>query len=1340
MQYASADTAVAVDNKIRVGNGASLKAADDLSMLATDALILDSTSIGDNADIIGDLINLSSTTLDRKNIVDVKGSVYADGAINIDAGSSPDNSTPIEINIAVDTSNSSLGLGSMHGDRKTSYNLIETNAINVNGTLQSADDINLRARGNDVDLRSSIQQRGSIFFFGANQLEIGNGAKFNGITVNGTVQAGIANEDINIDISGRVVPSTYNISGTNTGGSLKVTSNVDVDYEEGDMEYGKELVARLNALNLLIDQYYTNAQSDVNTAAVAGYVAERDRITQKLRDLGLITSEGNNESTIAEGVDIRYVELGNLSSIGGNLNLDTSTVNGSGTLKTSGSPNVNITNTSNAYLILNDIKRDGTVGNITLNGKARYSGDPAFASSLNIDSAAEKGSGKITVRNNPDNAAVNVNAKSNGAASSYTPHPDMLVAGSIENFYGDISITNTKGDIDIATGANVSGKNVLIESAGTLNQGYVDGMLNISKSLENLYAKETDGKSAEARNHINPLLAYDKYEQVIASDIAGGTNEGRISGSNIYLAAQDINVNGIIQSGYDEYIINVDNAGNNQKSGAVYNSSKGYYDYYVPVTYENGKLIAEDIETGGGQIYINGRIASTGNGKIFAANGLADINITNNTDVPLELGRIINNNRSGKITIVDTGNDTWTEFTPGQTKQITNYAQMLKEHFADGMLYDTMQTTSNNLAGEHIYYQPAAGMRFNWTDGSEQRTTSRITYEGLFGFAAIDPFLIASLDSATWNEYMRTVTPNIQTVEYANIDKGAFLSTNGSTDKADNNLYLTAESERLYYSYTKQKSGFLGLNVSLDYQLQTLQTYTFNVNASRPIELGFIGNQHGPISITSNGDVRLTGDVQVGDADAKFSATSNIGAITQVEGSTIRTEYAALNASGDISGINIESLGRVDNGNYTDQVRLDVRSYGGDIDINVSGGVRDGRALPGNVKCAPVRSTSTDDSKRGNVSVTATGNIEGTVSGFDYSLFRLIGFTADAIGKDVKITSLNGAVGAYGKAFCIDAAGVVDVAADNDVAVTGACDKTLNIGQLTSDNGTVYVNKWGDNGKIKQSASYQRDVEEIDTDKQIHAWIDAGLIAPTEDYEGVYVGNLKRAVNDYAADVGSEYQTYAAGKADYETLKSTVGTEYREYLSVKDGYQDYVDEVDETFEEYLLDSQSLRNSLEDEYARMLQYREKTFLTDSQQKTLNRLEEKFSGFDSANAYYIVHAADELGNEEYRPFIGYNDIDSYMASTRQGQLMAKYSGFDSADAYLKTTAGYALEQKYGSYSTLEAFLNTDEKYKELVAARDNVTFPHTLDELLNQAALDREADAWNIKSAHLYVKSN
>ena len=205
----------------------------------------------------------------------------------------------------------------------------------------------------------------------------------------------------------------------------------------------------------------------------------------------------------------------------------------------------------------------------------------------------------------------------------------------------------------------------------------------------------------------------------------------------------------------------------------------------------------------------------------------------------------------------------------------------------------------------------------------------------------------------------------------------------------------------------------------------------------------------------------------------------------------------------------------------------------------------------------------------------------------------------------------------------------------------------------------------------------------------------------------------------------------------YNQLKTTVANEFQQYLAVKDSYNDEIEQTSVLFTQYQKDAGLIRNSLENEYADMKNLESQTRKSSSEKTRLKELQTKFAGFDSANAYYVVHAAELLNNDAYNDFIAYDDVFSYMASTPDGQLIAKYSNFDSPDAYLRSTPAYALEQKYGAYSTLNDFLNADDTYRQLVSARDNVSFPNTLEEMLDQAARQRQAEALNINSDHLYV---
>ncbi len=1123
-KYADAKTKVAVDNQVRIAKNASLNANDEFTARANDFLTINSSSIGNNSGFAGALINRTTNDINRKNLVDVNGNVSAGGVINVEAGGAKDSSQQIVVNANTDSSNNSWRTFRLPVNLQTSsYNLTENNSVTVEGNIIGAGDVNIRATEGKINVRHSNRMRGSLNdAYQTNQLEIGNGDRINRITVNGLVKAGTNDDDINITLSSTVVPADYYITGTDNSGSLTVTSNVDFDYSEGDMDYASELRNRKTALEELISQYTAGDQTTVYTAALSGYVAELERVTQKLRNLGLITSEGNRDSVIDDAV----FDIG----------------------------------------------------------------------------------------------------------SNYVRDDDGKIIGKNE--------------------ASVSGKNVLIEANGTLNQGYVNGMINIGKSLEALFVKQTEGTPAQARKYLDVTADSDEYVMTVASNVDGGTNDGRISGSNIYIAALDINVNGIIQAGYDSYIIDVkpDDIVDGQyvgKSGAVYNPAKGCYDYYVPVSYVNGRLRAEDIETGGGTVYLSGRIASTGKGKIFAANGLANINIRNNSSLPIELGNLINNQRAGKITIADTGNDTWNEFTPGQTRTIINYAQQLKEHFGDGMLYDTVMTAPNSLDRQNIQYLPAKGLRYIWTSGNEERTTTFYSWSG---------------------ERCN------QTITVAEIEKGASLSLhNPAVNRIDNTLYLTAKSQLV--------SASSDTNSDFHTEYTTLQTYTFNIDASKPITLGFIGQTKGPIDINSDGSVYLNGNVHSDDQSAVLSVTSNGGSIVQSDDAFLRADNLCLRAHDDITGINIESIGSI-------------------IDV----------------------------SARGNVSLTATGDINGL-------------HTPNVVAKNIKLTSSNGAVGKYGNPLMLDASGAVDVSAQNDIAISTPLNKTLTIGQISSNSGDVFLNTCGDNATIVQSATYQPDIDDVDVDELTRSWIDAGLIAPTDDYEGTFVGALRKAVEEYVASVSGEYQTYVQIRDDFEKLKSTAAAEYAEYLSIKDGYDANVERIYETeFQYYLQQAQVILADIENKYSKLEDYETKqaaNILKNWEKQPFDELKRELAGYDSPEAYYIAHAATLLDNPDYHKFIGYTDLEVYMATTHDGILVNKYGAFNSVDEYLQSTTAYALEQKYGAYPSIDDFLYSDEQYRLLVAARDNVSFPSTLQAMLEQTELERQAASYNIASNHLYI---
>lgn len=1423
---ADAATTFKTDNQVRFAKDSTVTATEEstITVKASDLLNLESSSLGTNGGIVGLMFNYTTNDIDRKNFIDVKGSIETAGDVEMEAGGSKDAFFEDKVRqIYIKTSTESNNYTLLHlSVPSAKYSLTESSTINVDGAITSGRDVNLRADGGKVEVLHSsrsglysnlesytgegvpdLSNAGDSVETGTyetNLLGKDDGDQTNYIMVNGTIQAGNAQKDVAIDISGTVVPEDYYIAGTRTGGVLKVTSDIDVDYTLDSYDYTTELKDRRDALINLVKQYTTGAENaEDNTAAVSGFLVEIERIEEKMRELGMLVIEGDRESVITGGLKISRVKLGDIALSGGNVNLNTAAVKGTGKLSAKGAPNLTITNTSNAYMTVNDVKMGGESGNVNLKGNPVLTGDPGLDASLTVESAITTGGGNVVILNNPDIATVQLVDKSNSSLTgTYTPHPDLRIAGNIDNVNGDVTIRNTRGDIDISSEyekdendrlivrntANVNGKNVYIEANGTLNQGYIEGMVNVGGTPEDVLRAEATSAQNTARSNLDKTKDKDTYSATAATNVTGGSDNGRIAGNNIYIAALDININGVIQAGYETYSAVVNDAdvatlktelANNDttalnarmkdasgryavnSAGAKYDSAKGYYDYEVPVYYDATaeKLVTEDLETGGGRVYLSGRIGSTGKGRIFAANGYSTIAFTNNTALPIEFGSIINNNRSGKITIIDTAADTMTEYTPGQTHVMQNYAQQLKEHFADGMMYDTVETTENNLdqlnpATSTFYtttYQPTSGIRYNWTQG-ESTMTQQIYHRKEDGIGILfTDFLFGAVlkgNARTQVENWEKETTPTTEESPSTLGTGGYFTTNGLLD---NNMYLKAESVQTsrrgptVIAKDTEVQSYVVVNkytFTLDWSYLTgsVQSYNFDINASQPITIGLLGRKQGPMSINSKGNVYLTGDVQMSDADAPLNIWSNNGAIRQTDDAYLRTGNLSIRSLNGINGLNIETIGRLQNdGSYDDSVELDVISYGGgDIDIDVIGGTTNGRTMNGDVFLRNMINASTNDATRGDITLTATGSILGA---------------AGATGHDIVLSSENGNVGSSGSqlAMRLDASGAVDVSAMGDINIGTAYNKTLTIGSLTSTDGRVFITRNGMRAAIEQSTTYQSGVKKVDDETLIHQWIDQGLIAPTEDYPGEYLTKLTAAVTDYETQINEEYATYEAGKESYENLKTTTAAEYEKYLEVNATYTTFAANLNRNeFQPYLQATNAIRTQLAGEYATMEDYRrqsaEDEFMAEILADDLQALEEKFAGYASANDYYIANAKELVTSQhpEYAKFVGFTNLSDYLNTTQQGQLRAKYSNYDSAEAYLATTSGYALEQKYGSYANAAAYLAQDAQYKALVEARDNVSskeYDYTAEELLKQAEIEYAAEAYNVDAKGFYI---
>ena len=243
--------------------------------------------------------------------------------------------------------------------------------------------------------------------------------------------------------------------------------------------------------------------------------------------------------------------------------------------------------------------------------------------------------------------------------------------------------------------------------------------------------------------NFNKIARVDFGKHISLNEIEGINIDMFRLDNNIFINALSINVNGLLQSGFEEYYLDTsefidkiqkadelfkdgklaalsddqvlqqskDSAFCLSVGGQVFNKDKKYYDYQVPVYYNpsTGTILVGEISNGGGNIYLSGVISSTGNGRIVAMDGAPDVTIRNNNDLAkdIKLYGINTTGVSGKVTIVDTNKKTETV--------ITRDGAVVK-NLLDG--------TKNNesLTNCNYTYTPGQGLRYVWVTGQDKGT------------------------------------------------------------------------------------------------------------------------------------------------------------------------------------------------------------------------------------------------------------------------------------------------------------------------------------------------------------------------------------------------------------------------------------------------------------------------------------------------------------------------------------------------------------------------------------------------------------------------------------------
>ena len=1371
-----------VENNITVNNLVDVKSGALLSneqAATTEGIILaayDEHKLNSHAEATvggaaGVMTSDNIITMDRTSKVNVAGTIESGSKVGLYAGA---NEGGVLSNL-----NADLKAGTYNHTAipvtipSVNYGITaDKGMVEVSGIVRSTGDINVIASGG----KEEVVKDESLFNWvkGGNSTEkkfltsdavVAEEAmpKKSTVTVTGSLIAGTA-DPINLTIGGSVANGL-----TITADNNKANNRVKNGVKQGTFDYANTLSARWQELNNMIAAY-----DGADASVLAAYIAERTRIQDDMVRLGLAEKDeqGNYQYT-GNGRSVYFVEIPDIATSGGNINVTANDFIGTGNLRANSAPSVTITNNSDAYLKLNNILMGEQGGKIVYNTNTippNVSEGNAKINSTNISSKSGAKFSEIYGVTNGEAAGLSVQNTFNGNKTStlhltpaleaeinasnltaeekaqykadiragkfqYTAIPDVEVNGKISNFYGNVTINNVSGDIRISGGTKerptgVHGNTVsLIAGKGTIAQGYKEGIVNINGDPEKYLAE----KATELKNATSSGTGTTSYSR---STESSQTATGYIAGRDVYVSAANINVNGLIQSGYKTYAATVTQAqlDKAQKSptdrsavvqnrtmfkvndgGAKWNESEKVFDY-VPQVYwdpSTKQLFVEDIDTAGGKVYLTGRIASTGDGRVLAADGAANITVTNETALDMNMGKVLNNQREGIITIADTARDTWTEYKKGQTRSINNYTEYMKEHAKDGDPYAKATVTSNNNLSvtNALTYKPKEKQTYHWANGEVEGRSVTMQHHVRYGMWG----LVKTKDMSE----IRGDTSNIREISEQEggkygLPEGATIQQGSANVPGESEIRVDAYSKELSNETTGvtrwlEKTGFLGwfknYYTRWTEKTSTLRTYDYSIDASKNISIGLLGAEVGKIDIkstnASGGSINLTGNVANSHNQAELNISSAAGGIKQFDNTTLKSEIVNLTAKDDIKNIHLASVGTaVKDANGTsvnDNIKLTAISKGkGDIDITAVGGILENRSLPGNVEIVALKSQDGDNAFNkaadlGDVTLTANGNITQSVNGTAVE------------GRGINLTSKNGGIGTTAQAIQIAGSDLVystdrygaqvNASAHGDIYLTEAtAGGDMRVGKIESKTGDVTL-KVENGGFIDGLPSDDKSGSTEAVDDMVHRWIDAGLIAGENGYEGAYIRDLKKNRDDYAARINSDYAEYKAKETKANEVFAS--QDYQDYISGTGAYAG------------LTDAQKASKLTADEHLDYLTY-----------KNYATKEDYLKSIDTAYKAKETAANAAFASQDYKDYIngtgdyaGMTDAQKVSKLTVDGHLdYLTYKNYATAQAYLEQT------NTYNNCNSAADYLAADTKYQDLKNKAENPTYEWTKDMML------------------------
>jgi hypothetical protein len=1217
---------VTINNNVQLGENSTLKTnkeKQDITLASSNNLTGD---IKATADIPGGALGVATASVNnnigRKDTVEVNGTIYSTDNVNLYTGMNRDgNKEKLDVKLAAEAFNrTAIPLATAPSiSNKISQN--NKTSVTATGNIQSVRDINVVATGGDDLIRKNTAEYTWVTGNGKDYTTVSNSSNKgssdvttdNVAELNGKLTAGVQNKQ-NIVIDGIVdilgIPEgikyedltdkqkesfrelaekllknsekteekieslakeIFNERAIVKGATNKpeISGEYAGEIKYGIMKYGSSLFNRYQELQELVNSYNSGENSD--NKAYLGYKTEQARILDELEKLNLVSRDSKGNLVPIADMEVQFIELPDIIASGGNITINADNLTGKGELVAKGAPEISITNNSNLYLKVNDLKIGEPGGNIKFNDIGIDNGDNNAITRLNKDKKYTANFAKIETSDSKDAKIIIENTWEGNLTVEYKdndkiktqelkPLVNIEINGNIENMYGQVNISNKEGDIiiqgkDVQSGASIDGKEVILSAVkGSVSQGYTDGIVNIGSNPQSQW-QGTHNSTIDGIKKDDPKLEKPADNQVKVESTEKKSGNGiRIAGGSIYINAADINLNGYVQSGYEDYELNLGSDLNNKianykknyKGGELTNDqlknyklndggkyekqADGTYKYIVQAYYNpyTDEIVVEDINPTGGKVYLTGRVTSTGGGKIVALDGSTDIDITNNTGINLSVGNINNNNINGLISITDTR-----EVNGKQVSYTTEYTRngVVTKEVGTGNIVNLDGVTANK-------YTPDSGLRYNWTEGYETSTKDKYEMHEYFKWWGA---YTSKRDELSKYEKEENKVPvpggNNETAKKDGIYIGKVTEIDNNKEYVfiyDNDVSMNKTTIKEWTEYANWLHFKGWQHYEWTHETGSTQTYMSSVKADHAIDIGFIGQANGTIDINSNSNIALNGSLKNNNSLGTTTINTTTGSIMQ-NGGTIHSDNINLNAVTGIKNINISSIG--------DNINLNAVTTNGDIIIGTTSGLKDGKLTQGNLVLNKVNTGSgvVDLSAQGNIVQKGSGvsvqgnriNLNSTLGGIDLIVQG---------GTEVLSTgdSLSNSINAKAK---------------NDISLTQA-NGDFRIGTVESEAGDVTIKV--NNGSLVDALPTGEMQTDYSTEDKIERWKELGLITGSEEY----LAAKKQEAEEYKNSIENEYNSYLSLKTRYENSEISPeeiqkDSTYKTYEELSVKYQDY---------------------------------------------------------------------------------------------------------------------------------------------------------------------------------------